>query len=65
MTKIVKIYVYFSIPPTSLEPEVQYEKMMEIFGSHGYLARTVPELQNSLKTALKARTKISMHIIYI
>lgn len=39
-------------PPTALTFETKYEKMMQMFGHNGYLARDIPELQNALNDAL-------------
>ncbi|KAK6628558.1 hypothetical protein RUM43_002373 [Polyplax serrata] len=48
------------IPPTSLGAEVQYEKIMHLFGHEGHLVKTIPELQNSLKIALKVTDRPSV-----
>ena len=49
---------FFSVPPSALAPDTRYEKLMEAFGGTGYLARTIPELRESLGKAM-ADTKRS------
>uniref|UniRef100_A0A0B7A2N1 2-hydroxyacyl-CoA lyase n=1 Tax=Arion vulgaris TaxID=1028688 RepID=A0A0B7A2N1_9EUPU len=46
-----------TIPPTSLQPNTRYDKLMEAFGGKGYFAHTSEELRASLEDALK-HTKV-------
>lgn len=47
---------HFRLPPTSLSPEVRYEKILNLFGLEGYLVRTIPELEQALEKSLKVNT---------
>lgn len=41
-----------SVPPVSLLPNAQYEKIMSAFGGKGYFVKTPEELQNALKASV-------------
>lgn len=51
---------FSSTPPTALSTEVRYEKMMEMFGSSGHFCRTVEEIENALKSAIKVTDRPSI-----
>ena len=53
------------IPPTALAPDTRYEKMIEAFNGKGYLVRTIPELRQSLSTAMSDTQKPSIINIVI
>ncbi len=40
-------------PPTTLSAETRYEKAMEMFGKEGFFARTIDELQEAVRAALR------------
>ncbi|XP_059171607.1 2-hydroxyacyl-CoA lyase 1-like [Physella acuta] len=42
-----------NIPPTSLQPNTRYEKIIEAFGGKGYFVRTKEELKNSMEAAVQ------------
>ncbi|GFN90703.1 2-hydroxyacyl-coa lyase 1 [Plakobranchus ocellatus] len=50
-------------PPTSLQPNTRYEKMMEAFGGEGYFCRTAEEIRNSLKAALQSNKPTVINIM--
>ncbi|KAI8777704.1 2-hydroxyacyl-CoA lyase 1 [Biomphalaria glabrata] len=45
--------LFITVPPTSLQPNTRYEKLIEAFGGQGYFAKTKEELRESLQSALK------------
>ncbi|KAL8622388.1 hypothetical protein ACOMHN_041716 [Nucella lapillus] len=49
-----------TVPPTGLAPDTRYEKLMEVFGGRGYMARTVPELRESLGEAMADTARSSI-----
>ncbi|CAL1536479.1 unnamed protein product [Lymnaea stagnalis] len=44
--------LFLTVPPTSLQPNTRYEKVIEAFGGKGYFARTKEELQKSMESAV-------------
>ncbi|XP_050666141.1 2-hydroxyacyl-CoA lyase 1 isoform X2 [Leptidea sinapis] len=52
-------------PPTALSSEVRYEKMMEMFGSSGYLCRTVEDIEKAIKESIKLTDRPSIINILI
>ncbi|XP_076460393.1 2-hydroxyacyl-CoA lyase 1-like [Babylonia areolata] len=54
-----------TVPPTALAPDTRYEKLIEAFGGAGYMARTIPELRESLGKAMADTTRSSIINIVI
>ncbi|XP_005089635.1 2-hydroxyacyl-CoA lyase 1 isoform X2 [Aplysia californica] len=42
-----------TVPPTALQPNTRYEKLIEAFGGKGYFARTKSELKKSMEAAVR------------
>ncbi|VVC92113.1 unnamed protein product [Leptidea sinapis] len=57
--------IYGGTPPTALSSEVRYEKMMEMFGSTGYLCRTVEDIEKAIKESIKVTDRPSIINILI
>lgn len=47
-------------PPTSLLPNVHYEKIATVFNSEGHFCRTIPEMQSAVKQGLNDMNAPSM-----
>lgn len=44
-------------PPSALTVETRYENMMQLFGMHGHFVKTVPELQQAVKSSLQLKDR--------
>ncbi|XP_055871130.1 2-hydroxyacyl-CoA lyase 1-like [Biomphalaria glabrata] len=55
--------LFITIPPTSLQPNTRYEKLIEAFGGKGYFAKTKEELRESLQSALKDQTPSIINVM--
>uniref|UniRef100_A0A2C9KBF7 2-hydroxyacyl-CoA lyase n=1 Tax=Biomphalaria glabrata TaxID=6526 RepID=A0A2C9KBF7_BIOGL len=55
--------LFITIPPTSLQPNTRYEKLIEAFGGKGYFAKTKEELRESLQSSLKDQTPSIINVM--
>ena len=53
----------FRFPPTALQPNTHYEKIIEAFGGKGYFAETPDELRAALKSAFEETSKAKKPVL--
>lgn len=53
----------FRFPPTALQPNTHYEKIIEAFGGKGYFAETPDELRAALKSAFEETRKAKKPVL--
>lgn len=53
----------FRAPPTALQPNTRYERIIEAFGGKGYFVETPDELRMALKSAFEETSKVKKPVL--
>lgn len=54
---------FFRAPPTALQPNTRYERIIEAFGGKGFFAETPDELRTALKSAFEETSKVKKPVL--
>ena len=59
----VSLLIFCRAPPTALQPNTRYERIIEAFGGKGYFAETPDELRTALTSAFEETRKVKKPVL--